>query len=194
MNKILSIFLLSVLLSSCIKKDKVDPEEDNELITRVSLHIKEDHSDEQEDDNESDDSDENQLTYQWRDNNGDGIVDSVDPIKLEFNKEYEVEVEFWNDLESPAENITEEVEEAGDIHLVKLKVIPNGFLTIQVKDKDKNNKVLGLENHLRTNAKGNAVLNVILFHQPPVNGIPVKDGFSELGSTDIDVKFDVVVE
>ena len=194
MNKILSIFLLSVLLSSCIKKDKVDPEEDNELITRVSLHIKEDHSDEQEDDNESDDSDENQLTYQWRDNNGDGIVDSVDPIKLEFNKEYEVEVEFWNDLESPAENITEEVEEAGDIHLVKLKVIPNGFLTIQVKDKDKNNKELGLENHLRTNAKGNAVLNVILFHQPPVNGIPVKDGFSELGSTDIDVKFDVVVE
>jgi hypothetical protein len=194
MNRILGIFLVSVLLSSCIEKDDVNPEEDNELITRVSLHIKEHHEDGKDDENESDDSDDHKFTYHWRDNNGDGIVDSVDPIKLELNKEYEVEVEFWNDLVSPSENISEEVEEAGDIHLVKLKVIPNGFLSIQVKDKDKNNKELGLENHLRPNAKGNAVLNVILFHQPPVNGTPVKDGFSELGSTDIDVKFDVVVE
>lgn len=181
------LFAILFGLSSCLNLDAPTPVQDNEVISRVTLIFTE------KTENEESES-EDELSFSCIDSNGDGVVDQTDSIELDRSKEYEVEIEFWNEFKNPAVNITQEVEDAAEYHLVKLKIAPNGFITTTTLDKDNNNMELGLKQHLRPNATGKATLNVVLYHQPPVNGSPLKDGFSEVGSTDVDVEFNVLVK
>lgn len=174
-----SYLLCSVLLVgaalSC-KDAEVDPEE-NELITTVKLEFT---------------SGSTVSTFSWKDADGDGgSAPVVDKIVLKPNTEYSVKVSFLDESKSPAEDITEEIREESDEHLVVFTASPSSLLTYTYLDKDANNYPIGLSGKVNTATAAAGKLKVQLRHQPPVSGVNVKNGTATPGSDDTNVDFDV---
>lgn len=203
------IFISLFVFTSCIDLNDVSPVEDNELITRVVLNFEvinseseieieeygmEEDDDHDDDHNSSDSSNHQYLSFTWKDSNGDGILDFVDQVVLDHSLQYKLRIEFWDDTKIPAERISHEIEEAADFHLIKLKIDPIAIANHVAKDRDRKGNKLGLNNYFKPNGKGQGIINVVLYHQPPVSGQDIKDGESELGSIDADVKFDLKIE
>jgi hypothetical protein len=93
------------------------------------------------------------------------------------------------------ENISDEILEEADVHLFVFKSNPTGLLTTTLTDKDKNGLPIGLESTVKTaSIAGKGTYQVILKHQPELNGVKVKTGREEGGSTDIDLSFEVDVQ
>ena len=99
-------------------------------------------------------------------------------------------VEFLNESEDPAEDITEEVIEEADEHQVFFST--NGvFLDFVYGDFDSNGNPLGTQFVLAPEGTGSGTITITLVHEPA----KPNDGLSTAGGeTDIEVTFDVVVE
>ena len=96
---------------------------------------------------------------------------------------------------NPVFDISEEIEEESDVHLFVYKVTPLGLVGVQIKDLDKNGLPIGLKADVRSQyVPGNGKFQVILKHQPPINGKAAKTGSEEGGSTDVDVSFPLTVQ
>jgi len=173
-----------ILWTSCKKDEKViaPPVPGNEFMTTVKLVAT----------NVNDPNDV--QTAAWVDLNPD---DNTPPdtskaqLNLHANATYNVEVQFWDETKSPAEDITPEIKERGNYHLVWFTVSNGLDLTIQPTDHDTNDPPLpiGLEDQFVTGAASAGNLNVKLRHQPNV-----KDGTYDPGSTDADVDFQVNIQ
>lgn len=177
-----TILLLAFILvfAGCSKED-VEPSDDNELITTVKLSFKSPTG--------------LVKSFYWRDKQGDGVMDSVDPILLDKNTAYEMTISLLDETKNPVFDITEEIEEESDVHLFVYKVTPSGLVGIQIKDLDKNGLPIGLKADIRSQyVPGNGMFQVILKHQPPINGKAAKTGSEEGGSTDVDVSFPLTVQ
>ncbi|MEN9959297.1 MAG: hypothetical protein RLZZ474_1541 [Bacteroidota bacterium] len=176
---ILSLALFFVA-SSC-SKEEVEPNDDNELITTVKLSFK---------------SPTGIIkSFYWRDKQGDGVMDSVDPILLDKNSTYEMSIALLDETKNPVFDISEEIKEEADVHLFIYKATPSGLMSVQIKDLDKNGIPIGLLADIRSQyVAGNGNFQVILKHQPPVNGKAVKTGAEEGGSTDVDVRFPITIQ
>jgi hypothetical protein len=174
--------LLSILfVSFSCSKDEIEPNDDNELITTVKLSFKS--------------SAGTVKSFYWRDKQGDGVVDSVDPIVLDKNATYELSLSLLDETKNPVFDISKEIEEESDVHLFVFKSNPASLVNVQIKDLDKNGLPIGLNASVRTQyASGMGKFNVVLKHQPPVNGKAVKNGSEEGGSTDVDVDFPISVQ
>jgi hypothetical protein len=169
---------ITAVLSGCKKEDPV-PEDENELITTVQLKFTDG---------------ANVQTFQWRDIDGDGgAAPTIQNIALKANKTYTLNVSMLDESKTPAKDLTEEVEEEGDEHLLVFTASPSALLTYTYGDKDAKNFPIGLNGSLRTAAAGTGTLQVVLRHQPPVNGMAQKNGTATPGSTDVDVTFNVTV-
>ncbi len=180
--KNVTILLLAFLFvfASCSKED-VEPSDDNELITTVRLSFKSP-------------SGVVKMFY-WRDKQGDGVMDSVDPILLNKNMVYEMSISLLDETKSPVFDISEEIEEEADVHMFVYKVSPTGLVSLQIKDLDKNGLPVGLKADVRSQyVPGNGTFQVILKHQPPVNGKAAKSGDEEGGSTDVEVSFPLTIQ
>jgi hypothetical protein len=183
MKKYLTIALLSLALFNCKKADDIEPTDDNELITRVDLIFT--------------DSANKSTTFSFQDKDGDSRTnpEKFDKIVLAKGKDYTLKIEVFDDSKSPVENISEEILEEADVHLFVFKSNPTGLLTTTLTDKDKNSLPIGLESTVKTAATaGKGTYQVILKHQPELNGVKVKTGREEGGSTDIDLSFEVEVQ
>tara|TARA_B100000900_G_scaffold90902_1_gene74248 strand:+ start:13528 stop:14073 length:546 start_codon:yes stop_codon:yes gene_type:complete len=100
-------------------------------------------------------------------------------------------VEFLNELESPAEDITEEVMEEADEHQVFFTAGGGLDVVAQAMDADSNGNPLGVHFELVAGSAGSGTLTITLVHEPE----KPNDGLSTAGGeTDIEVTFDVVVE
>jgi hypothetical protein len=184
MNKLrFNLFLVMLLgivvgLSGC-KKEDAAPEDENELITTVQLKFTDG---------------TNVQTFQWRDIDGDGgAAPTIQNIALKANKTYKLDVSLLDESKTPAEDITEEVQEESDEHLFVFTPSPTALMTYTYGDKDANNFPIGITGSLKTSAAGTGTLQVVLRHQPPVNGMRQKNGTATPGSTDVDVTFNVTV-
>lgn len=184
MNKLrFNLFLVMLLgivvgLLGC-KKEDAAPEDENELITTVQLKFTDG---------------TNVQTFQWRDIDGDGgAAPTIQNIALKANKTYKLDISLLNESKTPAEDITKEVEEESDEHLLVFTPSPAALMTYTYGDKDANNFPIGLTGSLKTTAAGTGTLQVVLRHQPPVNGMRQKNGTATPGSTDVDVTFNVSV-
>ena len=96
-----------------------------------------------------------------------------------------------DETESPAEDITEEVEEEDDEHQVFY--IPSGNITsITYDDQDGDGNPLGLAFTLETGDAGNATLAVTLVHEPkkPNDGTLADAG----GETDFTQTFSITIQ
>lgn len=134
------------------------------------------------------------ITASWKDLDGDGgMAPTVTPLNLAANTTYTVAVKFLNETVSPVDDITKEVEEEADEHLVVFTPAPANLLQFTITDRDSRNFPIGLASRAVTTGAGTGNLQVVLRHQPPVNGQPIKNGSPTLGSTDADVTFGVTI-
>lgn len=156
--------------------DAVEPEE-NELITTVSLKFTEQGT-------------TNTQTFTYRDTDGDGgaAPSRFDNVALKPNATYRLDVEFLDESKNPAKNITTEVAEEADEHLVIYTPSPAALLTYTATDKDSKNLPIGLTGTARTGAAGTGKLRVQLRHQPGT-----KNGTTQPGSDDVNLEFNLTV-
>jgi hypothetical protein len=174
----LMLLSIVVLLSGC-KKDDPTPEDENELITTVRLKFTDG---------------TNVQTFQWQDLDGDGgKAPTIQNVALKANKTYTLDVSLLDESKTPVKDITEEVEEESDEHLLVFTPSSAALMTYTYGDKDANNFPIGITGSLKTFVSGTGTLQVVLRHQPPVNGMRQKNGTATPGSTDVDVTFNVTV-
>lgn len=171
----------TILVSSC-KKDDDQPElpqpvvNEPESITTVELHFT---------------SPGNHIHVKWTDPDGPGGNDpSIDDIVLDSGVTYEVEVMFLDESGETAEDLTSEIREEDDEHIICFEPEDGleNALTISRVDTDGTYEV-GLESSWMAIDKGSGELHLSLKHQP--DGL--KDGTCNPGDTDVEVHFDVTI-
>ena len=187
MKLLISITAILFIAFSC-KKKTIQPsetEDSNEFITTVKIRLE----------NSADVNDTIWAT--WKDltpENTQPADTSLAILNVKSNTNYKLKVYFWDETKTPAENITDEVNELGNEH--RIFFFPSStlssLLTITPTDLDKNPTPLaiGLENTLSVgNNTATGTLRCVLKHQPNV-----KDGTFAPGSTDADVKFQMNIQ
>jgi len=191
--------MFSCLLLTACGDDDAQPPDDNEVITTVTLEF-------------APMGGGATVSASFRDADGDGgDPPTIDPINLTVGT-YDVRVRFLNELEDPAEEITEEVMDESDQHQVFFTGAaingpatnnPSAPLTHTYADMDANQLPIGLANRIVA-ATGTGQLTVTLRHMPPVNDTAVKTaattdqvksgGLTSIGgSTDVSVNFTATI-
>lgn len=134
------------------------------------------------------------ATFKDLDGTGGNDPEITNPV-LAANGSYDVSVAFLNEAESPAENITLEVQEEGDEHQVFF-VANNITFTYQYDDQDVNSKPIGLSGSVLVGAAGTGTLQVLLIHEPnkDATGVSGGDPTNAGGETDISVTFNVTIQ
>ena len=134
------------------------------------------------------------AVFSFQDLDGDGgntpviTADSIDA-----NITYTGSLEFFNELETPADTITNEVLEEGDEHQVFFQ-INSGDFTVSYADVDKNGNPIGVSSTFESNTmSGN--LTITLRHEPDkaAAGVSGGDITNAGGETDIEVSFPINV-
>ena len=159
------------------------------------------------------------LVYAFTDPDGDGGVSGMaDRVELAAGVEYDLAVRFVNTIADPEEDITEEIKEESEDHLVFVLGDVSGpasstspaLLTHAYADKESDygdNAVgddlpVGLANTITAGAGGSGELRIVLRHLPPLNDQPQKTaelpadlaaGRDLPGGVDADITFELVV-
>lgn len=174
------LFLLTLL--GCKKdddnlKNPPEPDNDQEILTTIRINFLENVS-----------GGEN-VSATFRDPDGPlgNGPDIFDTIFLQPNTSYSASILLLNEIVSPADTISVEVKEEGDEHLFCFEP-SNVDLTITRTDFDGKYEI-GLESKWETKDPGTGSVKVLLKHQPEV-----KDGSCNLGETDLEVDFPVVIK
>ena len=171
------LMAFSITFTSCKDDDVITPPDENEeeLITSVELAFSEIGGD--------------VSTFKFADLDGDGGngPTQFDTVRLKANSEYLLGARFLDESKTPAENISIEVKEEDDEHLVCYSV--HGGTTVTITDKDENGLDLGLEAEVNTADAEMGHFTISLKHQPDV-----KDGSCDVGETDVEVRFVLIVE
>lgn len=186
MNKLfrpyLTFLLMGTLLTfaSCKDDDDPGPDEEQEVITAVTVS----------------------LTPTGKGQDAAATISTLTgspvqnaPLTLKPGTEYTAVVTFTDESKTPVEDVTAEIYEERDEHLVVFTFTPdagsNATLNVNITDRDQNNRPVGLESTVTTGAgTGNGKLRVMLKHQPG----NLKTGTNTTaGETDVDVSFNVIV-
>jgi len=137
------------------------------------------------------------ITLTSRDLDGDGPNAPVVTVSgnLVAGTTYTGSTTFLNELESPAEDITVEVEEEGADHQVFYQ-LPSSIGTVTYTDTDANGRPIGLNFTLVAGTSGSTgTLTVTLRHLPnkTASGVSGGDITNAGGNTDAAVSFSVAV-
>jgi len=196
------LLLLTVLAIGCddVEHDH-DHDHEQEVITTVALTFTADP------DGEVD-------VFQWADPENDGGP-VVDTISLLDATSYNVSVQFLNELEDPAEDITQEIGDEADEHQVFFTgsavegpatgVNSQAIVEHSYSDEDSGGLPVGLENSFSTLGAGLGELVLTLRHLPPENNEAVKTtdlaeevavgGFGAIGGdNDVQITFSLEVQ
>jgi hypothetical protein len=132
----------------------------------------------------------NSWTFVYEDLDGDGgNLPVADTIHLEQNKTYYARIVLLDKTKTPVDTISNEVEEEQDDHLFVFEP-HNPTLSVEITDKDHHNLPIGLESIWKTfSSPDNAHIHIRLKHQPGI-----KTGDPNLGETDIEAEFGVVIQ
>ncbi len=164
-QKFAFIFFATILAFSLTSCEPEDPDAGEETITTVRLNF---------------DNGVNAVT--WMEGQ------SAPDITLAENTTYKVTVEFLDESDpNDVEDITEEIEEEDDEHLVCYEVT-SADLSIQRTDSDGQFEI-GLASEWTTGSASTGVLVLELRHQPGV-----KDGSCDPGDSDVEVDFNVIIQ
>ena len=100
-----------------------------------------------------------------------------------------------NELESPAEDITVEVQEEAEEHQFFFQNNISGLI-IAYTDEDENGHPIGLSSKISTTGSGSGTITVTLRHEPNKTAAGVSTGeiTNAGGETDIEVTFDVEIQ
>jgi hypothetical protein len=115
---------------------------------------------------------------------------------FQTNKVYNGSLQLFNELTSPADNITEEIELEGSKHQFFFS-ITNSLGSFEYNDFDVNGKPLGLEFTFSTQTTlGTGNMIIVLRHEPNKSAEGVSQGIIDNagGETDIEIVFPVQVQ
>ncbi|MBL7804736.1 MAG: type 1 periplasmic binding fold superfamily protein [Saprospiraceae bacterium] len=170
----LTLIFLALGITAC-KDDKKETEQEN--ITTVVVHLTAtDGSLDQE--------------FEWNDADGPGgNAPDIQPITLAAGKTYNCHIHVYDRSQSPAEDITEEIEEENTEHLFVFAVT-GANIQIADADVDSNGKPFRLETVWTTGAASSGTVNVVLKHEPDKSAADP----NATGETDFDVTFPVTIQ
>lgn len=134
------------------------------------------------------------LSYQ--DLDGDGANEpTITNGTLSAETTYSGSMTLLNETESPAESITEEIEEEDADHQFFFETTVSG-LSVAYADTDDDGNPVGLASTLTTGSAGSGNLTVTLKHEPDKSASGVSDGVitNAGGETDISVTWTITVE
>ena len=134
------------------------------------------------------------LSYQ--DLDGDGANEpTITNGTLSAETTYSGALTLLNETESPAESITEEIEEEDADHQFFFETTVSG-LSVAYADTDDDGNPVGLASTLTTGSAGSGNLTVTLKHEPDKSASGVSDGVitNAGGETDISVTWTITVE
>ncbi|MEZ0539122.1 hypothetical protein [Fibrella arboris] len=172
-----------LFLNGCNKATDPQPADENELITTVTLRFTEQGT-----------ANTQAFTFQDKDGDGGAAPTRFDSVTLTAGKSYSLAVEVLDESKTPTDNITNEIKEKQDEHLFVYTANPGTLLAYTYGDKDSRNFPIGLTGTATTGPAGTGQFNVRLRHQPPVNGVAVKNGTSAPGSDDVNLTFSLTVK
>ena len=185
-NKWLAFLALGLLiLASCSNDDdNPTPVNEEEVITTLIITL-------------SPDAGGANTTIESRDLDGDGPNEPEIIINgnILANTTYNCSIELLNETETPAENITEEVEEEANEHQF-FYGLTDELGTITYADEDSEGNPVGLLFIWETTDAANGSLTVTLRHEPNKDAEGVSDGVitNAGGETDITQTFTITVE
>ena len=160
-KKFLAIALISSLFFTACKKDPVIPP-DVELITTVIYTL-------------SPMAGGANVTLSFVDMDGDGEMEAtIMGGTLDANTTYNGSLELLNELETPAESITEEIEEEDEDHQFFFTSTISD-LAISYDDQDADGNPVGLSSTLVTGAAASGSIKIILRHEPEKTAAGVSD-------------------
>ncbi|NRD23482.1 type 1 periplasmic binding fold superfamily protein [Winogradskyella litoriviva] len=173
------LFVLGLTIASCSNDDDDhDHDHEEELITTVTYQLS---------------SGMDIVTLEFQDIDGDGSAAPTYTVSgpLTANTIYTGSIELLNETESPAEDITEEVEDEGDEHEFFITSSISDIIVTKT-DSDEDGNPIGIESTLVTGDPGSGTLTIILKHEPtkPNDGTSADAG----GSTDVEVTFNIAVQ
>lgn len=175
------LLVMMIFTTACDKDDPVIPNESEVITTFTYTLTPQDGGD--------------PVVLQFQDLDGDG---GTDPVitggDLAANTTYTGSIQLLNELESPSEDITEEVEEESDEHQFFFTSNIDG-LSVTYSDEDENGMPVGLSTVFTTGDAGTGVLTITLRHEPDKYGEGVSSGEIDNagGETDIEIDFDINV-
>ena len=185
--------LAGLVLTGCKKDDTEVPEAENdeEVITDVKLIFT----------NNSNSSDIVEARAQDPDGVGVQELEILDEINLDTSKTYTLTFEIMNNLNSPGENIGDEILEEAEEHQLFYSFSTNAFGSpsgngnidnssdpINYNDYDSNNNPVGLSTNWTTSSTqlSNGFMTIRLQHQP---GIKTSTSGANDGDTDLELQF-----
>lgn len=190
--------ILGLLACSDVENQGTGEPDEQELITRVEISL------------EPEGEGSAQLAS-WSDPELDGDPEVVG-LTLPLDGAFRATVRFYNDLAQPSEEMTGEIEEAGEEHQIFFTGDINGpavegedgLVLQEYQDQDLDGLPIGLDNRFSAVALGSGELVLTLRHLPPVSGEAVKvaglaeqvaeGGFVSLpGDTDVQVSLPLEV-
>ena len=170
----------TLIFASCSDDDDntPDPVNEEEVITTLTVTL---------------DSGSDTVVMQYQDLDGDGPDSATVTVSgpLSDNTSYSGSIVLLNETESPAENVTEEIEEEDDEHQFFYTVGSGLDVDTEYANFDGDGNPLGTMFVLNTGIPSSGGLTFTLRHEPnkPNTGLE-----NAGGSTDIEVTFDVTVE
>jgi len=186
--KSLTLILITgsiAILYSCGNDDEPTPENEEELITTLTMTFS----------NIIETTDV--VVAQFRDIDGEGGQPPtfIQPT-LKANGVYNAEIELLNESVTPPTDISAEVLEEGTQHQFFFSSSDNSLLSFSYLDSDRNGFPIGLSTRWELNDTGTATFVVILRHMPDKDATGVSDGgiANAEGNTDIEVSFDLTIE
>ncbi len=184
MKRLTSILLTGTLLItvfySCSKDEQAvaPPVPGNEFLTTVQLIVT----------NTADATDTKTVSVKQLP--GQAIDLTKATLNLKKNAVYNAQVKFLDETKSPAGDVTTDISDRKNYHLICFVISGGANLTVKRTDKDTNTPALevGLQDSFTTAAASTGSLNVQLRHQPNA-----KNGDCAPGSSDADVNFPIVI-
>lgn len=190
---ILPVVATAILLTGCAKEEEEVPEEEHEMevITDVKLIF-------------TNDNDSNDIVYaRAQDPDGDGVEDLkiLDSVNLDVSKSYTLTFEIMNNLESPGEDIGEEIADEDDEHQIFFSFsndafsdplgngnIDNASDPVNYNDVDGNGNPVGLSTAWTTASSTltGGTFTVRLQHQPDEK---TSTSTANTGDTDFELEF-----
>lgn len=179
--KILFLVLTTITISSCSNDDNNPPVNEDEVITTVTTTLV---------------GGGQTIVLTSRDLDGDGPNVPVVTVSgnLVANTNYTGSVTFLNEIVTPAEDITQEVQEEGLDHQLFFQA-PASLGTFTYADLDQNGNPIGLQFNLTTGNASTGNLTVTLRHLPNklAAGVATGNIANAGGATDAEVSYPVVV-
>ncbi len=183
--KLLSLSLLMGLMIVSCKSDDPEPVNPEELITTINVTFT----------NTNDANDVVSGTFKDLDGDG-GNAPTITHPTLRANAIYTVSIQFLNEQENPAENVTTEIQGEDEEHQI-FYVSSGGLnLTYAYTDQDGDGNPLGLAGTAATGAASTGNLVVSLVHEPVKTATGVAEGnpTNAGGETEAEVTFNVTIQ